>query len=349
MSQKDRGRRGRASRLSKRGFSAKGSRGWATKDGKGIKRGLRKPIEPGVEFKAHLSEATMAFTKSDLAKAELFTLKALQLNPEMFQAHNLLSEIHAARGDRDKALGAAWNGAHTRPRDTPMWSRIADLILERDSGDRETTLRDAIYCYTRIITVDKHNIEARYQRASLNRELGHRRKVTAEYEYMLKELPHNMTVLRHLAEVYIELGEAHQALQHYEATIAHLQAVEPEVVSTFTWSDVNIVAELHGIQRRYGDGIATLKNLSRWLLGRKDDKCWELYDDDDREWDFDDYPRRMETPGYKSGIYEPCSYGDGMPLELRIKLGIFRLYSDEHDLKEAMVSCRVPYKLPSIS
>ena len=321
-----------------RGGRARRGRGGFGRGGKGMKRGLRKPIEPGVEFKAHLSEATMAFTKSDFDKAECSTLKALQLNPEMFQAHNLLSEIHAARGDKDKALSAAWNGAHTRPRDIQMWSRIANLILERDSDNREASLRDAIYCYTRIITVDKHNVEARYQRATLNRELGHKRKAIVEYEYILKELPHNMTVLRDLAELYIEVNEADEALQLYEETIAHLLAVEPENVSMFTWSDVNIVTELHGFQHRYDEGIAKLKRLSRWLLGRKNDICWESYDQDDREWDFDDHPRRIDTPSFTSGQYEPQSYGEGLPLELRIKLGIFRLYSEKPNLSEAIVS-----------
>ncbi|KAL9098728.1 MAG: hypothetical protein Q9163_005663 [Psora crenata] len=332
----DRGRGSDANASHRRGSRCRRGRAGIGRGGKGLKRGLRKPLEPGVEFKAHLSEATMAFTHSDFDKAELFTLKALQLNPEMFQAHNLLSEIHTARGDKEKALSAAWNGAHTRPRDTQMWSRIASLILERDSDDVEATVRHAIYCYTRIITVDKHNIEARYQRATLNRELGHKRKVILEYESILRELPHDMTILRHLAEMYIELNEADKALQHYKATIAHLQVVEPHNVTTFTWSDVNIVAELYGFQLRYDEGISNVKRLSRWLLGRKDDSCWEHYDEDDREWDFDDNPRRIETAGFTSGRYSPHSYGDGLPLELRIKLGVFRLYSKKQDLTEAI-------------
>ena len=326
----------------RRGEAQKG-RGRVGRGAKGVKRGLRKPVEPGVEFKAHLSEAVMAFTKSDFDKAEMFTLKALQLNPEMFQAHTLLSEIHAARGNKEKALSAAWNGAHTRPRDTEMWSRIAAFILERDSDDREATLRDAIYCFTRIINVDKHNVEARYERATLNRELGHKRKVVTEYEYILKELPHDMTILRHLAEIYIELNEADRALQHYKATIANLQVTEPDQAATFTWSDVNIVAELHGFQRRYTEGITELKRLSRWLLGRRGDNHWEQCDDDDREWDFDDHPRRIETPAFKPGIHELSSYGDGLPLELRIKLGVFRLYSEKQYLTEAIVGSNFRY------
>ena len=303
-----------------------------------MKRGLRKPIEPTPEFKALHSQATMAFIDQNFEEAEHLTLQALLINPEMYPAHNLLSEIHAARGDNEKALSAAWNGAHTRPRDPEMWSRIARLILERDGEKKESTLRDAIYCYNRIIYVDTSNVEARYQRAALNHELGYKRKAAYEYEQLIKQLPHDTTVLRHLAEIYIELNEPDRALSHYRTTISHFESSEPCEVSRFSWSDVNIVSELYGFQQRYDEGIFELKALSRWLLGRRQEACWEAFDRDDREWDLEDQPRRIELVDFVPGEYDITSYGDGLPLELRVKLGIFRLKSEIRDLTEALAS-----------
>ena len=282
----------------------------------------------------------MAFIDNDYDEAEHLTLQALLINPEMYSAHSLLSEIHAARGDTDKALTAAWNGAHTRPRDTEMWSRIARLILERDAEPRTSTVRDAIYCYTRIISVDKNNVEARYQRAALNRELQSYKKVVSDYEQLARYLPHDLTVLRHLAEAYIDLGEPDRALQHYLVSISHFQATEPTDPTTFTWSDVNIVAELRSFQKGFQEGLTQTKSLSRWLLGRRNELCWQNFDEDDREWDVDDQPRRIEVPGFVPDRYEAASYGDGLPLELRIKLGVFRLRSE--DIEEAMVRCNFP-------
>ncbi len=303
-----------------------------------MKKGLRKPVEPTPEFKALHSQATMAFIERKYEEAENLTLQALLINPEMYPAHNLLSEIHAARGDREKALSAAWNGAHTRPRDPEMWSRIARLILERDDEDRDSTLRDAIYCYNRILYVDSSNVEARYQRAALNHELGHKRKAANEYEQLIKQLPHDTTVLRHLAETYIDLDEPDSALNHYHASIHHFQSIEPSDVTCFTWSDVNIVCELYSVQRRYAEGIMVLKALSRWLLGRAKEKCWEAFDKDDREWDLEDQPRRNDTPGFVPGEHDVTSYGDGLPLELRVKLGVFRIKSENLNLMEAIAS-----------
>ena len=321
-SQKRRGRGGRP----------RGQRGGR----KGVKRGLRRPIEPTGEFKALNSQATMAFLAHNYDEAEDLILQALLINPEMYEAHNLLSEIHAVRGDKDKALSAAWNGAHTRPRDPEMWSRIARLILERDNS--KESLRDAIYCYNRIITVDTTNVEARYQRAALNHEAGYKKKAANEYEQLKKQLPHDTTVLRHLAEIYIELEEPDRALRYYRDTISHLQSNEPDVVTSFTWSDINIVTELYGFQQRYDEGLVELKSLARWLLGRREDVYWETYTQDDREWDMDDQPRRIEIPEYVPGEHDISTYGDGLPFELRIKLGVFRLRSESRDLEEAIAS-----------
>lgn len=312
-------------------------RGGLGRGGRGIKRGLRNPIEPEPEFSALHSKATMAFIANDYDGAEALTLQALQINPEMYPAHNLLSQIHAARGDPDKALFAAWNGAHTRPRDTEMWSRIARLLLARDEEHKTTTLRDAIYCYTRIISVDKYNVQARFQRAALNRELGKLRQVATEYEQLIKYLPHDMTVLRHLAQVCIEINEPERALRHYRATIAHLQEMEPAVPTSLSWSDVNVLAELHMFSKEYHVGLETIKSLSRWLLGRGNDNCWVDFTEDDREWDIEDQPRRIEILDFVSDQYESTSYGIGLPLDLRIKLGLFRLKLRDQNREEALV------------
>lgn len=315
----------------------RGRRGGLGRGHKGVKRGLRNPVEPAIEFKALHSEATMAFIAKDFERAELLTLQALQVNPEMYEAHSLLSEIHSVRGDTDKALAAAWNGAHTRPRDVKTWSKVARLVLERDEQHKPPTLRDAIYCYTRIIAVDSRSFEARFQRAVLNRELGYPKKAVSEYEQILKLAPHDSTALRLLAEVCIETDQPEKALTHYQAAIDFAQENESDEVTDFTWSDVNIIAELHGFQQEYSAGVIQIKRLSRWLLGRTDEEFWEYYDGEDREWDAEDQPRRTSTPEFIVGEHDLTAYGYGLPLELRVKLGIFRLKANPDDNEEAMV------------
>lgn len=313
-------------------YMVRGGRG-----GKGIKRGQRKPLEPSVEFKALHSQATMAFIDHDYEEAEQLALQAILMNPEMFPAHSLLSEIHMARGNRAKALAALFNGAHTRPRDTQVWSKVAQLILERAGEDKLSAIRAAIYCYNRAIAVDKTDVRARYKRAALNRDLGRVNKAASDYEYLLKQFPHETTVLRLLAEIYTDLEKINGALSYYDYSFSHYRLKEPRQVLSVTWSDINIYTELYGIQKQYDKGISQIKSLSRWLLGRGSDFFWDNIDVDDREWDGEDQPRRIQVSDYKPGQYKVNTYGDGLPLELRVKLGIYRLNLGDDNFEEAIV------------
>lgn len=309
---------------------------------RGFKRGQRKPLEPSVEFKALHSQATMAFIDNDYEEAEKLALKAIAVNPEMFPAHSLLSEVYMARGHPAKALAALWNGAHTRPRDIQVWLRVAQLILERGGEDKYSATRDALYCFNRIISVDSSDVKARHQRAALHRDLGNHGKAAYDYEYLLNQFPHETTILRLLAETYIDLDDVDTAISYYNLSFTHYRVKEPNHVISVSWSDINVYAELYGIKREHAKGIAQIKSLSRWLLGRGNDTSWEAFDTDDREWDVEDEPRRALAKGFVAGQYGVASYGNGLPIELRIKLGIYRLNMGDQHLREAFV--RSDYK-----
>ena len=270
--------------------------------------------------------------------AERLTRQAILINPEMYAAHNLLSQIYVALGDEDKALSASWAAAHTRHRDPEIWSRTARLILRRATDDRGSSLRGAIYCFNRVLNLEKEDVDAKIQRAILYQELGHSGKAVMDFEHLLTRLPHDTIILRHLAEIYIETGESKRALQHYQNSLPHLLATEPRMHSSFTWSDVNIVTELYGLQQQYDEGIAELKSLSRWFLGRGRDTYWKTFNHDDREWDLDHDPRRSKLSDYDFDEYKLDSYGFGLPLELRVKLGILRLKAQICNFEEAIVS-----------
>lgn len=263
--------------------------------------------------------------------------RAIQVNPEMFAAHSLLSEILLAQGEKDKAVAALWNGAHTRPRDPTVWYKVAKLIQERAGDDRQKTLDSMIHCYSRIIEIDPKSYNARFQRAAAYRELGHNGKAASEYERILKELPHNIRALRHLAETYIDMQNVQKAIEYYIAAIEYYMSVETDESMEFSWSDVNICAELFAYINDSAKGLQLLSSVSRWLLGRRDDYIWDDVDDD-REWDAADIPRRIKTDGFIPDIYAIDSYGLGLPMELRIKLGTFRLKLGDRYFDEALVN-----------
>ncbi|KAL4884513.1 hypothetical protein BJY04DRAFT_225696 [Aspergillus karnatakaensis] len=309
---------------------------YGARGGKGIKRGPRKPIEPSPEFKLLHSEATSAFIDGDYARATELVTRAIHINPEMFAAHSLLSEIFLAQGEKEKAVTALFSGAHTRPRDSGVWLKVARMILEQAGEDRQYALNDVVYCYSRALDIEPLNHNTRFQRAAIYRELGHKGRAVAEYEKLLAELPHNIRALRLLTDVYTDQNEYQKPVDHWSESVQHYMLKEPERTPQFTWSDANIYIELYALSGQHSEGLKAAKAVSRWLLGRKDDTMWNDFDEDDREWDDNDFPRRIKADGYVPKRWPLESYGSGLPLEFRIKMGLFRLKLGYEQLDEAL-------------
>ena len=245
------------------------------------------------------------------------------------------------RGEREQALRALFYGAHTRPTEKKVWDDVAELILRRAGDDHLSAVRDAIYCYNRILGLDPQDADARRHRAVLNRELGNATQSLADYKRLLHDSPQDVEALRRLVELYTESNEAAKAIEAFDVHLSHFQSSHIQAFNPFEWSDLNVYAELCGISQIPSVAIKKLKRFARWLLGRLEEQYWDEYTDDDREYDGEDQPRRMQVSEFSSSKYAMGTYGLGLPLELRVKLGIFRLNvgstDPDDDLKEAMV------------
>ena len=328
-----------------RGRGRSRGRGGLGRGNKGVKRGTRKPLPPSEQFKELHSQATMAFLDQRYSDAEDLVKQAIQLNPEIFTAYSLLSEIHMARNDKARAMTALFNGAHTRPNDIDLWCKVAKLIMEVAGDNRSSAIQDAIYCYNRVLESFNLHVEARFGRAALHREAGNSRRACLDYLRLIKQLPHNTGVLRHLAETYIDLGQTEPAIAQYDISIKHYQSIDQDIVGAFTWSDLNIYAELFmnsNDSAEFAGGLSKVKRVSRWLLHRGEESFWDNYNEDDREFDAVDEPRRIEVSEYNPSKYDLTTYGEGLPLEVRVKLGLFRLNLGDDQIDEAMVGVPPP-------
>ena len=301
--------------------------------GPGKKRGLRKPLEPSIEFKALYSQAMTAYLELDLTKAESLILQAIQINPERFEAHSLVSALYRARQDDSKALAALFNGAHTKPRDIHIWLFLAESFAAR-VGNNEV----AIYCCSRAISVDKNCAEARLERAALYRASGQISRAVVDCEHLLAQAPNDTYILSKVAGIYADLNEVDLALSHFDRCFRYYRAKESHNVTSITWSDVNIYIELWGHRHEWQKGIFQLKSLARWLLGRGNECFWDSFSRDDREWDREDEPRRVQAKEFISGKHEVSAYGIGLPIELRTKLGLYRLEMESSNFEEAIAS-----------
>ena len=308
---------------------------------RGRKRGTRAIAEPSREFKKLQSEATQAFIiEGDLEKALVIARKAVQINPEIYAAHSLLSEVLLTMGRKEDSVGASFSGAHTK-RDPKIWWSVADRTLELALGTDETEKREAfliqaVYCFTMVLKFDSEDFDARMERMRLQVELGNTSKARRDCEKMLEVQPHNAELLRQLAELCVTTEETTRAKKLYDELIETYLAGELEEEDNLTWSFINIYLDLLDRLELWHEAVHKLRKLSRYLLGRSEETYWDDFDDD-REWDIEDNPRRLESVGFTPGRCHLAAYGLGLPIELRIKLGLFRLRSGYEHYMEALV------------
>ncbi|KEF58401.1 uncharacterized protein A1O9_06327 [Exophiala aquamarina CBS 119918] len=318
----------------KRGKGRRG--GWS----KGLKIGPRPAIEPSPEFNELHQQALNAFIdEQDTEKARDLILQAIALNPEIYAAHALLSEIYFARGEDEKAIAALFSGAHSAARDAEVWRLVASVCLQHSANNRHRALQQASYCYARIIHNDRQDYDARLERAAISKELGNYGKAIKDLEAVLEGMPRNANVMKQIAEVGIETKSLGRAMSLYEDLLTYSRSPGLEGEDTFTWAHAVTYIELLSHNgppdEARSNAIVVLRQLCRWLLGREEDFFWDNFDDD-REWDVEDEPRRIMVPQHVPDIFPSESYGLGLPLELRVQLGILRLKQGSDHFDEAL-------------
>ena len=314
--------------------------GWS----RGMILGPRKVLDPGPEFNSLYAQATEAFVdEQDPKKAISLINEAIAINPEIYHAHALLAEISFSIGEDEKGVGALFTAAHASQTDAEAWFQAVSALTERSSMDRQSMLYQAAYCYSRIMHIggarDRHN-EARFQRAAINRELANFGKAMKDLETILETMPRNSSVLRQIAEICIETKNLARAKEIYEDTLAYYKENGFENEESFTWADVlvygQILAHEEPPELAIPNSLKTLKQLSRWLQGRADETYWDEFNDDDREFDSEHDPRRVLVSEFVAGRHSLESYGVGIPIEIRVRLGMLRLSQGEEALEEAL-------------
>lgn len=348
-----RGGRGRGvGRGRGRGRGRGGSRGTrGRKSGQpGRPKGTRaRPIaDPGPQFKEFQRIANDAYLRKDYPSAIEFANKAIQLNPEIFAAHSLLSEIYNAMGNEQKSLEALLFGAPTR-RDKDLWYYIIDRVKKIDPKEYPVFTNSnktgvILDCLRSIILIDPHDYDARSQKLEIDASLGHFSKSVKMCLKMLKLQPDDIAVLKTMARLGTSSAKqtrlhVKKIIESFDASINHFMEHEEPSTSNLDWSLLNIYLDL---LERSGDhvrGLSRAKSISRWIQMRKGETYWDDQPDD-REFDIEDGPRRTTVPEFFR-VSINTKYGKTLPLEIRVKMGLFRLRLKPPDLEEAMVrSCQ---------
>lgn len=286
-------------------------------------------IEPSLETKMALGQASEALMRRDLDDALHIVEEIIRINGETHEAFLMLSTIHQERGQIGAAIMAMCLAAHLKPRDFHGWLTCAQFALSDDTeGSRDQNLEIAQLCYSAAIRANPKSLKARMGKANCALEAGRSSVAAAEFVKVLKKRPYNMHALRCLAEAAFDTRGAHKyvemAREFYEQAIVHVRAGGELQRGTFEWSDVTAYVEMCAFLERYSDAALALRSLSRLMIGRQEETFWDLFIDDDREWDQDE-ERRREVEEYVPNKYPYGLYGPALPLDLRVKLAIYRL------------------------
>lgn len=346
------GRRGRPPGRGKGGFhgpTRKHLRGKKNPGRPSGKRGPRPIADPGPEFRNLQRAANERFIARDYPAALEYGQKAVRLNPEIFDAHNIVAESYAAMGEELKSIESLIIGAPTK-RDPELWHLIIERIKRLDTTNHPTYTEEVktavvLQCLKSIIALDVTNYEARSLKLEIEARLGHVSKCVNLGTKMLKTLREQkqdpdtevlkiMAMMgtstpkqtkRHLTKI---IEEFDQAIEIYTGPTRDPKA------SDLDWELINIYLDLLDRSGRYEYALKRLKDLSRWKQGRRNETYWDEQKDD-REFDIEDTPRRVEVFDFKRKS-KSAKYGETLPLEIRVKMGLFRLRKSADDYSEAM-------------
>ena len=307
---------------------------------RGGRRGPQ-PVRPNAEFQQVMSLANQAYLASNLEDALDLAKEAILLNPEIQAAHSLLSQVLDEMGRQEDALGALLAGAHAS-RDIRVWYNVVERTIERGGDDKNAVFNQLLYCYSNILSIDQKEYKARLDRAKIYLDLGRDGRVRSECEMILRYRPYELEVIRLLAKLSSTLEEAGRTRRLFDDAFQLQMEGKGKDRTRMDWPDLRSYLDLLCQDGQYTKACSRLSQIARWILGRGADQTWDETAEDDREWDVEDQLRRTQTPGFDSNRYHNRTYGAGLPLDIRVKLGIIRLNIGPQYHVEAMVRNRSP-------
>ncbi|KAK5173018.1 transcription factor TFIIIC subunit tfc4 [Saxophila tyrrhenica] len=293
-------------------------------------RGRGKAIaDPGHEYKTLQARATTAYLDNDLEAAKEYTLAALKVNPEVWASYSLLFEITQKQGLEIESIQVLASGAPVK-RDPETWVEVANRLRALKGEDISEVEREFVLkCYEEAIKLEANNFSARRARMQLYCEVGYWHKARKECATILSLHPENLEILWQYAKLCDTSGlldDIRGAIDFYQRAF-YLQSNQPTFgPAEEQWDHLNMYLEMVIKTGPAWKGLQDLKRIARWFLGRHRERFWEDVTQDDRE--FDEGPeRRILLPQVQLGLASQDSslYGLGLPIELRVKLGIFRL------------------------
>ncbi|CAG8972020.1 hypothetical protein HYALB_00008305 [Hymenoscyphus albidus] len=308
----------------------------ALKPRRKVHRGPRKAAEPTGEIKMRLGIANDLIFAQRFEEAMEVLDEIIVINAETASAWTKKAAILKEWGQLENAIKSLLYAAHLRYKHLEAWFHCVDFIEDHAGDHRPEFLYLLHICYSRALRADITSVRAQFGKADLFYEEKKYKQALPRYTKILQKFsPHNTSALRKIADCAIEMGKYGAAIKAYEEEIAYFRSEPEDSEFFFDWDDAMTYADLLSFGEDHERALKELKSLSRWLLGRGAETYWDNVTEDDAEWDDDD-DRRTYTHNYVPGKYDENCYGLGLPLGVRISLGIYRLRLGPRHRDEAL-------------
>ncbi|CCH58343.1 hypothetical protein TBLA_0A05500 [Henningerozyma blattae CBS 6284] len=192
-----------------------------------------RPVDPEVALLA--SEANEAFVRNDLVVAERLFNEIIKKDARNFAAYETLGDIYQLQNRMNDCCNSWFLAAHLNSSDWSFWKMVANLSVELNH------IRQAIYCYSRVININHQDLESLYKRSVLYRQIGQIGRALEGFQKLHKYNPLDNNILRELAVLYVDYNRIGNAIGLYinvfKANIARREAIILASESVFDSSD----------------------------------------------------------------------------------------------------------------
>ncbi|WPT10988.1 General transcription factor 3C polypeptide 3 [Picochlorum sp. SENEW3] len=179
-----------------------------------------------------LGKGNTCFFRAEYDEAEKIFMNCIRIAPEFPDAYSSLSSLFAEKGDHTRAMNFLMVAAHLTKKESQIWKDAA--VMSRSQG----ALRQAVYCLNQVIRREKNDLEWRYERGLILKDLNMERKALEDLMYYhdrCPDDPENIKTITRLLYSMDRLDDARNAIQSYIETY-------PE---TTDLTHINLLSELY--------------------------------------------------------------------------------------------------------
>lgn len=296
---------------------------------KGKGRGADGDKELSPEVEMLIAKANEAFIDNDLDAVVEYAEHAIRLDFNAKKGYALLAAVYQDKGDPERVLKARVAMLHLEKKNKDGWIEVA--ALSHSLG----YLQQAIEFYGRACLLDDKDYVTRLTRAALymeshqdNKAYDLLRRVRKQYFSVIEDEDVKSRVIFNMATCLTLLGRTSEAIVMYEDILK--KNLQPNIYGEydvqFDFLSLNVLAELYYNQKAYSKAVKTIKNVTRWLLGRYEESWWEDMKDDS---EYDE--RRLSIKRAEKSMYFNDESRYSLPIDLRVRLLLCRLQQYEFD------------------